>query len=121
MKKRILVIDDEQVIRESLQNAFHKEGYDTESVSTIRQAVDKVAAHDYDLITCDVMIPALGGLELVEQIKADPDKRHIPILIITGMDKEILEMTRHEGDAVMTKPFETKQVLEKVKQLLQLS
>ncbi len=118
MKKKILVIDDETVIRDSIKKILEREGYTVETVANIRDAVDKVAFTDYDLITCDVMIPALGGFELIDQIKADPTKKNIPILMITGVDKDILDMTRHEADEVITKPFESKELIEKVKRLL---
>ena len=118
MKKKILVIDDERVIRDSIQKILERENYTVETVANIRDAVDKVAFSDYDLITCDVMIPALGGFELIDQIKADPNKKNIPILMITGVDKDILAMTRHEADEVITKPFESKELIEKVNKLL---
>jgi CheY-like chemotaxis protein len=114
----ILIIDDEAFIREKVQKILEKEGYFAESASDIRTAIDKLAAKDYDLILCDVMIPAIGGFELIEQIKSDPTKKHIPIIMVTGMERDILQMTRHEADDVLTKPFKSEDLLTKVKQFL---
>ncbi|MBC8110091.1 MAG: response regulator, partial [Verrucomicrobia bacterium] len=114
----ILIVDDEAFIREKVQKILEKEGYHAESASDIRTAIDKVAQNDYDLILCDVMIPAIGGLELIEQIKSDPTKKHIPIIMVTGMERDILQMTRHEADDVLTKPFKSEDLLAKVKRFL---
>ncbi len=119
--QRILVIDDEAFIRDHVQNTLTKAGYQVETAPNIRTAVDKVAQNDYNLILCDVMIPALGGFELIDQIKSDPAKKHIPIIMVTGVDREILQSTRHEADAVITKPFTTSQLLAKVREFLATS
>jgi CheY-like chemotaxis protein len=116
--KKILVIDDDPFIREALQKSLNREGYITETAPNIHSAVDKVAQNWYDLILCDVMIPELGGFELIEQIKSDPTRRQIPIIMVTGMDKDILQMTRHEADAVVTKPFETQQLLAEIRKFI---
>ena len=119
--QRILVIDDEAFIRDHVQNTLTKAGYQVETAPNIRTAVDKVAQNDYNLILCDVMIPALGGFELIDQIKSDPAKKHIPVIMVTGVDREILQSTHHEADAVITKPFTTSQLLAKVREFLAVS
>jgi CheY-like chemotaxis protein len=117
---KILVIDDDPFIRESVQKTLTKEGFEVETVASIRSAVDTVAKQHFQLILCDVMIPSVGGFELIEQIKADPSRKNIPILLVTGMDKEILHMTHHEADGVLTKPFNSEELVRKVKEMLSM-
>lgn len=118
-QKKILVIDDEQDIRDNISRILKQLGYTVQTADTIRNAIKiLVETPDFDLITCDVMIPAAGGFDLVEQIKSDPLYTNIPILMITGMDSEILQNTRHAANDVLPKPFTTKDLTGKVQTLL---
>jgi CheY-like chemotaxis protein len=120
MKHSILVIDDEKVIRESVSRALTDAGYEATTAGTLLDAVDKIQSNKYDLIICDVMIPHIGGLELVDRIKADPRYAGTPIILMTGMDRDILGATVVSADAVITKPFESRQLLEQVKSQLEV-
>src|SRR5262245_56415562 len=114
MKNSILVIDDEKVIRDSVSKTLADAGYTVESAGTLLDAVEKIQLNRYDLIICDVMIPHIGGLELVDKIKSDPRFSSTPIIIMTGMDRDILGATVVSADAVITKPFESKELLAQV-------
>jgi CheY-like chemotaxis protein len=120
MKHSILVIDDEKVIRDSVTKTLNDAGYESTSAGTLLEAVEKIHANKYDLIICDVMIPHIGGLELVDRIKSDPRYAGTPIILMTGMDRDILGATIISADAVITKPFETKQLLAQVKSQLEV-
>jgi adenylate cyclase len=120
IQKKILVIDDEQDIRDSIKRILTAAGYFVLTTGNLRNAV-KMLAEDatFDLITCDIMIPEMGGFELIDEIKADPEYTHIPVLMVTGMDVGILKMTTHLADDVLPKPFTSEQLLLKVKTLLE--
>jgi CheY-like chemotaxis protein len=120
MKNSILVIDDEKVIRDSVSKTLQTAGYTVESAGTLLDAVEKIQSNRYDLIICDVMIPHIGGLELVDKIKSDPRYSSTPIIIMTGMDRDILGATVVTADAVITKPFESTELLAQVKNQLEL-
>jgi two-component system, sensor histidine kinase and response regulator len=114
----VLIIDDEKVIRESVARTLEKAGYETTTAGSLLGAVELIQSKKFDLIICDVMIPHIGGLELVDKLKADPAFSAIPIILMTGMDKDILNATMISADAVITKPFDSSQLLEEVKNQL---
>jgi CheY-like chemotaxis protein len=120
MKNSILVIDDEKVIRDSVSKTLKDAGYEATTAGTLLEAVEKIQNNKYDLIICDVMIPHIGGLELVDKIKSDQRYSSTPIIIMTGMDRDILSATVVSADAVITKPFESKELLNQVKNQLEL-
>lgn len=118
-QKRILVIDDEQDIRDNISRILRQLGYTVQTADSIRNAIKMLVENPgFDLITCDVMIPQAGGFELIDQIKADPQYSGIPVLMITGMDSEILQTTQHAANDVLPKPFTTKDLTAKVQSLL---
>ena len=119
IQKKILVIDDERDIRDNIQRILTAAGYFVQTADTLRNAIKiLVEQPGFDLITCDVMVPAAGGFELIEEIKSDKKYAHIPVLMITGMDIDVLQATQHAADAVLTKPFTAAELQNKVKSLL---
>ena len=115
MKNSILIIDDEKAIRDSVAKTLTNAGYETSTAGTLLEAVEIIQSKTFNLIICDVMIPHIGGLELVDKLKSDPIYAGIPIILMTGMDRDILDATRVSADAVITKPFDSTQLLEQVK------
>ncbi len=118
MKNSILVIDDEKVIRDSVSKTLEKAGFETQTAGTLLDAVEIIQSKKFDLIICDVMIPHIGGLELVDKLKSDPKYSTTPVLLMTGMDRDILNATLVTADDIITKPFDSSQLLDKVKSLL---
>ena len=118
MKNSILIIDDEKVIRDSVAKTLTQAGYKTETAATLLEAVETIQSSRFDLIICDVMIPHTGGLELVDKLKTDPQYMGIPIILMTGMDRDVLNATTISADAVITKPFDSLQLLEEVRNQL---
>ena len=115
---KILIIDDEEVIRDSVSKTLSGAGYNTITASDLHEATQKISKDKPDLIICDVMLPHLGGFEFVDRLKSDPEKGAIPIIMMTGMDRDILQMTVSNADAIITKPFSSQQILDEVKKQL---
>jgi CheY-like chemotaxis protein len=116
IQKKILVIDDELDIRENIKRILTGAGYFVQTADNLRNAIKiLVEQPSFDLITCDIMIPAAGGFELIDEIKSDKKYEHIPILMITGMDIDVLQATTHSADAVLMKPFSATELMNKVK------
>src|SRR4051794_9357050 len=118
MKNSILIIDDEKIIRDSVAKTLQQAGYKTETRGTLLEAVEAIQANEYDLIICDVMIPHIGGLELVDKLKSDPKYSAIPVVLMTGMDRDILNATSLSANAVLTKPFDSSQLIDVVREQL---
>ena len=81
---KILVVDDERAVRESLRRALELEGYDVELASDGREAVDRLDEVEPDAVILDVLMPGLDGLEVCRQLRSAGNR--LPILMLTARD-----------------------------------
>lgn len=118
-KKRLLVVDDEQDLCEILQYNLTAAGYEADVAYSAEEAISKGIGH-YDLLVLDVMMPGLSGFELAEQLKADDQTAHIPIIFITAKDTEddTLQGFGLGADDYVTKPFSVREVVARVNAVL---
>ena len=108
----VLVIDDEKDIRENVSSILKKQGHKTTTADNVEDAENLIRTKKWDIIVSDIMIPHLGGFELVDLIKEVSPKT--PVIVVTGMDKDILDSTLIYADIVLTKPFTSKQLTDAV-------
>jgi len=112
----VLVIDDEKDMRDNISFILEKKGYVPVTTDNVVEAEELIRNKKWDVIISDIMIPHLGGFELVELIKKVAPKT--PVIVVTGMDKDILGSTLTEADAVLTKPFTAKQLTETIVKII---
>ena len=113
-QKTILIVDDEQPIREILVYNLKKEGYNTIEASDGITALN-IALEQYpDLILLDIMLPKMDGLSVCKRIK---NSYNVPILMLTAKDSEIDKILGLElgADDYITKPFSVRELLARVK------
>ena len=119
-KKRILLVDDEEDLRKML--AFRLEAVDYEVLQAVdgQEGLNKARADKPDLIILDLMLPKLDGFKVCRMLKFDEKYKHIPVIMFTARaQKNDEELGKEMGaDAYITKPFEPKALLEKMKELL---
>ena len=120
MPKKILVIDDEELITKSLLRLLGNEGYDVAVARNGSEALARVKESDFELIISDVRMPELDGIETIRQIRAylnKIDKKPIPEILITGYaDKEKYETAMDLKVAdYLYKPFDREDFLKAVK------
>ena len=125
MAKRILVIDDEELVAESLKKLLKKSGYEVEIVRSGKEAIEKIKESDYDLIVSDIRMPDINGVEVVKKIREylkKEGKPAVPEILITGYaSKENLEEAQKlEVADYIYKPFNIREFLEVVKRNLDL-
>jgi DNA-binding response OmpR family regulator len=120
MAARILIAEDEPNIVTSLQFLLQKNEYEVRVARDGEEALQLVESFMPDLVLLDVMMPVRSGFDVCRKIRENPALRRIRIVMLTarGRDAE-----RHEGlalgaDAYLTKPFSTKELVAKVRQLL---
>jgi len=120
MSKKILIADDEQNIVISLEFLMKREGFDVLVATDGEEAVARIRKDCPDLVLLDVMMPKKSGFEGCQEIKADPALSAVRILMLTakGRDTEVAKGLALGADAYMTKPFSTKELVEKVRSLL---
>jgi len=117
MGKRILLVDDEPLIRKGLKYMLEQEGYETESAGDGEEALEKFAAQQPDLILLDVMLPKLDGLSVCQRIR---EHSNVPIIMLTakGEDMDKILGLEYGADDYMTKPFNILEVKARVKTIL---
>jgi len=120
MPRSILVVEDEPNIVLSLQFLMKKEGFDVRVANDGEAALQEVRQRAPDLILLDVMIPKRDGYDVCQTIRANPGWRNIYIIMLTAKGRDV---DREKGlslgaDDYVTKPFSTRDLTEKVKQIL---
>ena len=116
---RVLVVDDDEVIRQLIAVNLTLEGFDVATAIDGQDCLDKVRAIDPDVITLDVMMPRLDGWETAVQLRKAPRTAHIKVVLITARAQED-DMTRGTNvgaDAYLTKPFDPGEMIRVVREL----
>lgn len=120
MGNRILIADDEQNIVISLEFLMKREGFEVSIAVDGQEAVDRIRSDKPDLVLLDVMMPKKSGFEVCQEVKSDPELSDTRILMLTakGRDTEVAKGLALGADAYMTKPFSTKELVDKVREML---
>ena len=114
MAKKILVVDDEQLIVKGLKFSLEQEGYEVDCVYDGIEAVEMAGKENYDLILLDVMLPGLTGYEVCQRIREDSD---VPVIMLTAKSEDIDKIMGLEygADDYITKPFNILEVKARIK------
>jgi two-component system phosphate regulon response regulator PhoB len=117
---RILIIEDERGLTQTLSWYFHREGYEAVVAHDGQEGLRKAQALLPDVVLLDIMLPGLGGLEVCRELRAGERTRDIPIIMITAKSEETDQVVGFGmgADDYVTKPFSNKVLLERVKALL---
>lgn len=118
-KPSLLVIDDNNDIRQYLRTLLQDEFYVFEA-SDGREGLEVALKEVPDLVICDVMMPMMNGLEFTEQLKTQTITSHIPVIMLTAknQDEHRAEGYEHGADSYITKPFHSKVLLSRIENLL---
>lgn len=123
MAKRILIVDDEKDIVETLKFIIESDGYDCIVAYDGEEALNLAKTQNPDLIILDVMLPKINGYKVCRLLKFDSKYKHIPILMVTARtqheDKIIGEETG--ANEYITKPFDIDTISNLVKKYLQIT
>ena len=118
---RILVVDDDRAVRESLRRSLAFNGYEVDLATDGLDALEKVAARRPDAVVLDVMMPRVGGLETCRRLRADGDD--VPILVLTARDSVADRVAGLDAgaDDYLVKPFALEELLARLRALLRRS
>ncbi len=113
MGKRILIVDDEEVIRKFLKIHLNKQGYEVTEAEDGEKAMERIGEGKFDLIICDVMMPNKNGWEVVKEVKSNPELSEIPVILLTAKNDDVDMFKGYELGAnyYMSKPFAKDQLL----------
>jgi two-component system response regulator MprA len=119
---KILVVDDERAVRESLRRALELEGYEIELAEDGLQALDRLAREDQpDAVILDVLMPGIDGLEVCRTLRGQGNR--LPVLMLTARTQveDRVEGLDAGADDYLTKPFALEELLARVRALLRRS
>jgi DNA-binding response OmpR family regulator len=120
MTHRVLIVEDEDSILLSLQFLLDKEGYAVDTARDGATALRLIEGQPPDLVLLDVMLPVIDGFEVCRSIRAMPGLSGTRIMMVTarGREAEISRGLALGADAYLTKPFSTRELMDKVRSLL---
>lgn len=120
MTHKILIVDDEPNIVMSLEFLLKKEGFQIDTAGDGDAALEKIRSFMPDLVLLDVMMPKKSGFEVCEILRADPAFAKLRIIMLTakGRDAEQAKGLALGADAYMLKPFSTKDLVVKIRDVL---
>ena len=118
MAHKILVVDDEEIIRESLSFVLKKEGYLVEEAENGKVAYDKMVASFFDVVITDLEMPGMKGIQLVEEIQKLNIQTSIIIITAYGSLDTAISALRNGASDYILKPIEFDEILIKIKNLL---
>ncbi|UCD79739.1 MAG: response regulator [Desulfobacterales bacterium] len=128
-KKKILIVDDELDVRIYVSTLFETSGYEPIAARNGREGIQKVKEKSPDLIILDVMMPQAGGVTMYRDLKADPQLKDIPVIMLTGVGEKsfshYLKMLKFkmkdpvpQPNAYMEKPLDHERLVQLVREII---
>ncbi|MXU64901.1 response regulator [Rhodobacteraceae bacterium KN286] len=120
MGKRILIVEDEPHIAESLSFILDRAGYDVAALDDGAQALDQIRKSSPDLIILDVMLPNRSGFDILRDLRAGGPHAGLPVLMLTakGQARDRSAAEDLGASRFMTKPFSNAEILDTVSELM---
>jgi two-component system phosphate regulon response regulator PhoB len=120
MSARILIVEDEEPLTLLLRYNLEAEGYDVDTVARGDEADTRLRENSPDLVVLDWMLPGLSGIELCRRLRARPETRSLPIIILTarGEESERIRGLATGADDYIVKPFSVPELIARVRALL---
>lgn len=120
MAHKILVVDDEEIIRESLSFVLKKEGYIVEEAENGKTAYNKILESSFDVVITDLEMPGMKGIQLIEEIQRSNIQTSVIIITAYGSLDTAIAALRSGANDYILKPIEFDEILLKIKKLLEM-
>lgn len=119
-RERILVVEDEEDILELIRYNLTREGYRVSSATSGEDGLRAALRDKPDLVVLDIMLPGIDGIEVCRRLKADPQTRYIPVVMVTAKGDEADVVTGLElgADDYLTKPFSPKVLIARLRAVI---
>ena len=113
MNKKILVVDDEEVIRRFLRIYLTKWGYEVKEASDGEQVLEQLGCEGFDLLILDILMPNKDGWQVLKEVKSNPKTKDIPVIVLTAKteDSDMFKGYELGASYYLTKPFTKAQLL----------
>ena len=119
MPRKILACDDEKHIVRLVQVNLERAGYTVVTANDGKEALEKVASENPDLVVLDVMMPYMDGFEVLQNLRRNSATRDIPVIMLTAkaQDADVFKGWQSGVDCYLTKPFNPMELLSFVKRI----
>ncbi|MCJ7786079.1 MAG: response regulator [Desulfobacterales bacterium] len=113
MKRKILIVDDEEVIRKILRILLDKLGYEVKEAANAEQAMQELKKDDFDLLICDILMPKKDGWEVIKEAKSNSKTKNMPVILLTAKNEnsDVFKGYDLGANYYITKPFTKAQLL----------
>lgn len=122
MAKKILIVEDEELVSTLLEKKLKNAGYDVVTAADGEEGLKKIKEEKPDLVLLDVIMPKMGGFEVMEEMRKDEEIKDIPVIIISNSGQPVeLDRARELGakDWLIKTNFDPQEVLQKVNNFFQ--
>ncbi len=108
----VLIIDDDRMIRQILQSALSRKGFDVYTAEDGPSGIDLAQKQDVDVVLLDWMMPGMNGMEVLRLLKHNEKTKHITVFMLTGKESEqdIAQAVSGGSDDYIVKPFNTSEI-----------
>ncbi|MDE6532044.1 MAG: response regulator transcription factor [Muribaculaceae bacterium] len=119
MARQVLIVDDEETLREALGTYLELEGYSVKTASNAEEALRQDIS-EFDILLLDIMMDGISGIELASKLKADENTAHIPIIFLTAKDSDddMVAGLNLGADDYICKPYSVKNVIARIEAVL---
>ncbi len=120
--KNVFAVEDDKFLRELLASKLIAEGYAVETAVDGKEALEKLPTVKADVILLDLILPDVNGFEILEKIKASPEHKETPVIVLSNLDqKEDLEKAKKLGaaDFMIKANFALSEIVSKIRGILQ--
>jgi DNA-binding response OmpR family regulator len=116
---RVMIVEDEPNIVESLSFVFSREGWQVTAALDGDTAIELLLGEPPDVLVLDVMLPPHSGFEVLKRVRKEPGLRDLPVIVLTakGQEKDRHTALRLGADAFVTKPFSNRDIVQQVRDL----
>lgn len=116
---RIMIVEDEPNIVESLSFVFGREGWQVVTALDGDTAIAQLLSEPPDIVVLDVMLPPHSGFEVLKRLRNEPRLKRLPVIVLTakGQEKDRHTALRLGADAFITKPFSNRDIVRQVREL----
>ncbi|QQR81185.1 MAG: response regulator [Deltaproteobacteria bacterium] len=122
LSKRVLIVDDEDAVAQSIQRTLHREGFETKIASDGFKAGIMMGLFSPTLITLDIQMPHVDGFEVIRFVRAQPQLKNTKILVVSGVAESELKRSIEIGaDAYLAKPVQPEELVKKINELVVLA
>jgi len=118
---KILIVEDDPLMARLYEKVFKFEGYEVDVAGNGREGLEKVHSGKPTLVVLDIMMPEMNGLEVLDKLKADPDTKTIPVVVLTnlagGQDADAA-LTKGAVKYIVKSEYEPKAIANMIKEIL---